>query len=103
MAITSVPFNASSLGDNTIISAVSGKYLDIFSVLVRCSALTSLTLKGGSTALTGQMLYLSGDGFMLPPLTSTPWFRVAMNTALIINLAGLTGSCAGVVMYEESA
>lgn len=96
-----IPFDANSIGANTIIAPVQDKYLDIWMLMFQASVASVITLKSGTTPLTGSMQFVAGGSWHMPYINSA-LFRVEMNEAFVIHLAGLTGGCAGWLMYEET-
>lgn len=106
MAYVSIPFNANSLGDNMLISGVTGKCLDIYAIMCQCNVLTSLTFKSsGGTPMTGLMTFTAGNGFLLDIMNNTgiPWFRTGLDEGFKVTLTGLTGGAGGIIIYEETA
>lgn len=94
--------DAASSGDNTIISAVTGKKIRVLAAfLVAAGAVNTRFESGASgTALTGQMnLAAAGDGYALP-FNPIGWFETAAATLLNLELSGAT-SVDGCVVYIE--
>lgn len=85
-----------SLGDNTILSATAGKTYRIIKMVLLLASSTTVTMKAGSTVLTGAMtmdnLLLDDDG--------VPWFTTVDNEAFIINLGGAV-QASGRIWYLE--
>ena len=91
---------AASSGDNTLVSAVSGKKIVIMSILVVLgSAETTLIFKSGSTDLTGSMVFSDNSG---PNLGYSPMghLETASGEAFILNLSG-ANTTGGFLTYIE--
>ena len=94
--------SASSSGDNTIVSAVSGKKIQILGMVLFAAGDVDVTIKdGASTSLSGAMsLATDGNGFVLP-LThkAIPWNETSSGNALVLNLSGAV-AVAGFLIYS---
>jgi len=98
--LTGAAINASSTGDNTIVSAVSGKNVLVFKIFFVSSAATTVTFKDGtSTNLTGAVTLAAGGSFVLD-LDSEPWFTTTAGNAFIINQSG-TAQLSGRAYYKQ--
>lgn len=97
--ITIAAVSVSSSGDNTIVSAVSGKQIYVLEVLLVSDADdVKIKFESGSTDLTGQMnLSKAGNGFFLP---NSGFPRLVTNTgeALVLNLDAAV-TVAGYIQY----
>lgn len=96
------PFSTSGLGASTIVAGNgSTPTILVYALVFQCSIATTLTLRAGSTALTGPMVFTTGGGFQLPLNSIGAYFVVESGADFNANLTGLTGSCAGFVLYEQ--
>lgn len=93
--------DAATLGDNTIVAAVTGKKLRVLSLfLVAAAAVTARFESGaGGTALTGQMVLAANGGFSLP-FNPEGWFETAAAALLNLELSAAT-SVDGSLSYVE--
>ncbi len=76
--------NFSASGDNTIIAAVSAKIIRIYRIMLIAAGATNLTVKSGSTSLTGAMAMAANGGFILDE-SSYAWFTGGTNENFILN------------------
>lgn len=90
--------SASSSGDNTVIAAVSGKQIAIYALDLSLASGTTVTLKCGSTSLTGAMTLRAYSKSLLLP--APPYWVCAANTAFVINL-GSGVQASGAVWYTQ--
>ena len=93
--------DAASSGDNTLVSAVTGKKLRVLALfLVSTGTVTTRFESGASgTALTGQMDLTAQTGFVLP-FNPVGWFETASGSLLNLELSGAT-SVDGCLTYVE--
>lgn len=88
---------SSASGDRTVITGLSGKTISVYGFDLSLSATTSVTLKCGSTALTGAMPMNAWS----KPVTQAPaYFVCAGGSNLVINL-GTSASMGGVIFYRQ--
>lgn len=93
---------ASTLGDNTLVAAVSGSRICVVScVLVASGGLNTVRFESGAsgTALTGQMDIVD-NGQLVLDFNPTGWFETAKGTLLNLELSAAT-AVAGVLSYIE--
>ncbi len=86
--------DTSSSGDNTIVSAVSGKKCVVLSIFLICTADNTIIWKRASTTILGAAALKAGGGYHVESdygITET-----AANENLIINLSGATQVGGGV-------
>jgi hypothetical protein len=95
--------DAATSGDNTIVTAVTGKKIRVLSCfLVAASAVTTRFESGaGGTALTGQMNCAANGGYVLP-FNEGGWFETAAGSLLNLELGGAV-SVDGSLSYIEVA
>lgn len=93
--------DAATLGDNTIVAAVTGKKLRVLALFVIAAASVTARFESGAsgTALTGQMVLAANGGFSLP-FNPEGWFETAANALLNLELSGAV-SVDGAVTYAE--
>ena len=96
---TSVDVN--SLGDNTIIAAVSGKKILVLGCVLIAAAAVNIRFEDGAggSALTGVMNLTTNSGFTLP-FSEIGWFKTTANTLLNLELSGNV-AVAGTLTYAE--
>ena len=91
--------SASSSGDNTIVAAVTGKIIRVYSVVLIVASTVTVRFESGAsgTALTGQMPLTVG---FAPPFN--PWGHFETLEGQLLNLE-LSGAVAvsGWLMYAE--
>lgn len=87
-----------SSGDNTVIVAVSGKRISIYGLDLYCGTATAVTLKDGSTALTGAMTV---SAYSLPLKSAPAYWILTSGNAFVINL-GAANQCSGAVWYSQN-
>lgn len=93
---------ATTLGDNTLVAAVSGKAIRVLSVaLVASGGANTVRFESGAggTALTGQM-DLGADGQLVLQDNPGGWFVTAAGALLNLELSAGT-SVAGCLTYVE--
>jgi len=90
----------STAADQTVIAAVSGKQIKVYALNLVAAGATTVTVKDGSTALTGAMTLATGV-----PITYEagpfPWFVTSQGNALVINDSGAV-QVSGNVLYETT-
>lgn len=103
MATTvSLPFTATSIGSNVIISGnPTTATIQIIAIYLQCGAATTLKFRAGTTDLTGSMTFATGGGFSMPNNAVAPYFECDNGDDFIIVLSGLVGSCGGIVYYQQ--
>ena len=70
--LSSAIINFNTSGDNTIITGIPANTIRIFKIFLMANGVTELTVKDGTTALTGPMLLTNGS--LTLDLDSEPWF-----------------------------
>lgn len=94
--------DAASSGDNTVVAAVTGKKIRVYSCILVMTG-TAITARfesgAGGTALTGQMQPTQGGGFVLPH-NPAGWFETTAGALLNLELGGAQ-SVDGVLTYAE--
>lgn len=97
-----IPINVSSSGDTTLIAAPGdGRRIAVSHVHAQAAAAMNVTLKSGSTAITGPMPQAAGGGWVTPPPTHTAqyWYICNNNEALVINLSAAV-QLGGILWYD---
>ena len=92
--------NATS-GDNTIVSAVSGKRIRVLSGCLVSSGTVNVRFESGAggTALTGQMNLVANTGFIIP-FCEVGNFQTNYSQLLNLELSGAV-SVDGWIVYQE--
>lgn len=98
---------ATSIGDNTLVAAVTGKKIRVLSmVLVASGGANTVRLESdaGGAALTGLMdiaaVSATSDGQLVLPLNGFGWFETVAGELLNLELSAAT-LVAGALVYEE--
>lgn len=95
------PITFSSTGDNALVSAVSGKLIQVFQIFFTAAGATNLQFKDGvaGTALTGAMSFTTNQQFSLP-YDTTPHFFASPGNAFVLNSS--TGiQVSGVIWFTQ--
>lgn len=92
-----------TLGDNTIVAAVTGKKIRVLAVFLVAAAAVTIRFESGAggTALTGQMVLAANGGFTLP-FNPEGWFETAAAALLNLELSA-AASVDGALAYVEVA
>jgi hypothetical protein len=93
--------DAASSGDNTIVSAVTGKKIRVLSCFLVAAGIVNVRFESaaGGTALTGQMNLTTYSGFVLP-FNEGGWFETVAAELLNLELSGAI-SVDGCLTYVE--
>ena len=95
--------DVSSSGDNTIVAAVSGKYIRVITWFLNANGTVNARWKSGAgTNLTG-LFYLLANVGGVGPEASRGHFQTASNTALVLNLSAGVAVGGYVAYVEETA
>lgn len=81
--------DAATSGDNTAVSAVTGKKIRVLSCFMVAAGAVNARFESGAggTALTGQMKLTTNGGFVLP-FNAGGWFETAAGSLLNLELSG---------------
>ena len=92
--------NATGNGDNTLIAAQAKKIVvwQWFFVNTHATQDENLTLKEGSTAISGAYLLKAAGGSHTAPCTGTPWAIMPIGSAFVLNESA-AGSIQGTVYF----
>lgn len=86
-------------GDNQVIPAFTGGIIRVHRMFIWFASATSITIKDGSTALTGAMAFPANMGFILDPSFSNEgWWVTSQGNAFVINNS-LAVQVSGTVWY----
>lgn len=103
LQIKHAAIDAATQGDNTIISAVTGKKIRVLSLFIVNGHTSTQTVRfesgAGGTALTGQMI-LGANGDLILPYNPKGWFEAASGALLNMELSGAT-TVDGALSYIE--
>lgn len=93
--------DAATLGDNTIVAAVTGKKIRVLAFFLVASGAVTVRFESGAggTALTGQMV-LAANGALALPFNPEGWFETAAAALLNLELSAAT-SVDGAVVFQE--
>ena len=97
----SAPINVSASGDQTLIAGVNGSAYAVYGMILVAAGSVSVTIKNGSTALTGPIPLAASSQFSFPLNVDTSYASVTPGNALVINLSGAT-QVSGIVYYQTS-
>lgn len=100
-AVKYAVIDAATSGDNTLVSAVSGKKIRVHSCFIVAAGAVNVRFESGAsgTALTGQMNCAANGGFVLPH-NEAGWFETAAGSLLNLELGGAV-SVDGSLTYSE--
>ena len=100
LEISEAALNFASSGDNTIVSASSGKIVRIFRIFFVVAGDVNVKMKDGAgTDLTAAMTMKTGGSFVLD-YDSFPWFSTVAGNAFLINLSGAV-QVSGRIYYTQ--
>ena len=100
-SLTGASINASSSGDNTIVSGTASQTVRVHRLFLVVAAACTLKFKDGAgTDLTGAMTLNAGGAIMLD-LSTDPWFVTSSGNGFVINLSAAV-QCSGRVYYTKS-
>lgn len=86
-------------GDQTVVSAVSGKSIRVHSMEFVTDTATSITTKSGSNTISGAQAFAVNGGKVLP-LNEAGWFETNKGEALILNSSN-SATIGGSLVYSE--
>lgn len=99
--LQSIPLSASTIGDNVIITGNAlTPTIQVLAIYFQCNITTTVTIKAGTTSLTGAMSFTGGGGLNLPN-NGNVYYEVDSGGNFIIHLSGITGQVGGQVMYYQ--
>ena len=101
---TSVTFTGASIsfsdtGDNTVVAATAGQSIRVYRIFFVASADTTVTIKNGTTALTGEITVFAGGAFVLE-YNEEPWFTTSAGSAFVLSQTG-TAQISGRLEYQK--
>lgn len=86
--VQSAPINIASSGNNTIVSAVTGKKIIVFTYVTVCAGAVSVRWQSsGGTILDGPCAFAANGG-AAPPMAECGHFETLAGEGLVINLGG---------------
>jgi len=91
--------NGGASGDTTAVAAAAGKATRLYRLLLVVSGATNITIKDGSTALTGAMP-IAANGSITLDFSGEPWFVGSNNTNFIVNSSNAV-NVEGSVWYTQ--
>jgi hypothetical protein len=93
--------NASTIGDNEIVAAVTGKKIRVLEIFFVCGAATTVRFESGAggTALTGQMEFAANSG-MGPGFSPYGKFETVSGESLSMELSA-GNNIDGWLVYDE--
>ena len=87
--------NSTTSGNHTIISAVAGKIISVYSLFLSAGSSVDITFFDNTTSLTGPMPFVASQYIFLDD-RQPAWFTLAVNSPFIINTSGaaqISGRC----------
>lgn len=96
---------AAGAGDNTLVTAVSGKKIRVLSICLIAASGVSIYFTSGAGGMvifggsTNKIALAANGGFVLPEAPDG-WMETAIGAALIVNLSGAI-AIAGGLLYQE--
>jgi len=97
---TNLPITISTSGDTTLVAGVAGKTIKAYRLVLVFGGTTAITIKDGSTALTGAMPFNAGGSLVLD-VGSSPWWTTSSGNGLVLNSSAAV-SVAGFLQYVQS-
>lgn len=92
--------SAATLGDNTVVAAITGKKIQVIGFGLVATAANTVKFKSGAgTDLTGGMALAANGGLSAPSDRNTVEFETAAGQALVLNLSAAT-QVSGWVTYK---
>lgn len=98
--MASQPVSVTSAGNNTIIAVGGGNGIVIRQLILQSSALTTVTFKAGSVALSGPMAFAAGGGLVVGDPNGLLWAFDAPDDFIINLSGGLLYNLSGWVVYD---
>jgi len=98
--LTEAKIDIGASGTTAIVSATTAQTSRLYRLLLVAAAPVNVTIKDGSTALTGAIALAAGVPFILP-LDGEPWFTTSANSALNLTTDGNV-QVSGRVYYVKS-
>jgi len=80
--------NSNSAADQTIVAAASGQTTRVYACFLIGAAAIGITVKRGSTALSGVMTLAAGIPLILP-FMGVPWFTTGANEAFVLTTTAI--------------
>jgi hypothetical protein len=97
----SVPITFATTGDQTLVTGVAAKMVQIFKILITAAGTTNLVFKDGTggTALTGPLPFATNEQLSLP-FDTTPIFFASPGNNFVVN-SSTAVQVSGVVWYSQ--
>lgn len=92
--------NFNSLGDNTVIAAVTGAPLNVYGIVFTVTGATNITFKDASTALSGAFVLTGNGSSFTLPMSDEPWFQVQPGDAFVVNSSNAV-TVGGMLWYTQ--
>lgn len=91
-----LPISISASGDNTVIPAQTGKYIEMVRLVLSLASETTVQFKSGSTALSGPQVMLA---VVLDEMDAGAWYITNKSEAFVISL-GAAVQGGGTIWYR---
>ena len=99
--LTNAAVNVTGAGDQTLVSATASQTTRVFRLFLVAAGVTNITIKTGSTSLSGVIPLTPNQGFVLD-FDGEPWFVTGSNEAFVINVSAAV-DVDGFIQYEKTA
>lgn len=95
------PISISGVGNKVVIPGIEGQSILVVGLYFQCGVATTITVKSGTTEITGPMTFATGGGLQLPFTTVLAYYYCPPGEDLIFGCTGLTGSAGGQIWYFQ--
>lgn len=82
-------FNASALGDTTLVAAVAGRKIRVLALVGVTTLANSVHFRSSATPIAGTFPLAANGGVVLP-VNELGWFETAVGEALVVNMSVAT-------------
>ncbi len=92
--------NASSAGDNALVTAVTGKKICVIAWDMSVDAAVDVIFRSATTAIS-HTFHMAANGGFVCGMNEGGWFETAAGEALNVNLSGAIATGVGVLYIEQ--
>ena len=100
-AFTEAPINASSSGDNTLVSGTGGQTVRAYKLFLVVAGDVNIKFKSGAGTDLCPAMAMSAGGSMTLDFDGEPWFTTAVGDGLVLNLSAAV-QVSGRLYYTKS-
>jgi len=90
-------------GDNIIVSAVAGKKIKVYAIVVNFAGTVSAKWKSGTNDLTGAMSFQDREGYTIAVDPPASLFETNQGEALVLNLSGAVYADGWLAYWDDDA